>query len=69
MIHGKVPKARDFTNQRTHRNGVVDEDAYCKSGNKSKTGARVNHVFAMVKRLWGVTKVLYLVCSLETLVD
>jgi IS5 family transposase len=57
LIHGKAPKARDFTNQRTRRNGEIDEVARRKNRNKSKIRARVEHVFAVVKRLWGFTKV------------
>ncbi|MFP3556955.1 IS5 family transposase [Paraburkholderia sp. SIMBA_049] len=59
LIHGKAPKARDFTNKRTRRKGIVDEVARRKNRNKSKIRARVEHVFAVVKRLWGFTKVRY----------
>lgn len=59
LIHGKAPNARDFANQRTRRNGIVDEVARCKNRNKSRIRARVEHVFAVVKRLWGFTKVRY----------
>ena len=59
LIHGKAPKARDFTNQRTRRAREVDEVARGKNRNKSKIRARVEHVFAVVKRLWGFTKVRY----------
>lgn len=59
LIHGKAPKARDFTNKRTRRKGSVDEVARRKNRNKSKIRARVEHVFAVVKRLWGFTKVRY----------
>lgn len=59
LIHGKAPKARDFTNQRTRRNGAIDEVACRKNRNKSKIRARVEHVFAVVKRLWGFAKVRY----------
>ncbi|SAL06276.1 transposase [Caballeronia calidae] len=59
LIHGKAPKARDFTNQRTRRKDSVDEVARRKNRNKSKIRARVEHVFAVVKRLWGFTKVRY----------
>jgi hypothetical protein len=55
---GARPKARDFTNQRTRRAGEVDEVARGKNRDKSKIRARVEHVFAVVKRLWG-TKVRY----------
>jgi len=59
LIHGKAPKARAFTNKRTRRKGIVDEVARRKNRNKSKIRARVEHVFAVVKRLWGFTKVRY----------
>lgn len=51
LIHGKAPKARDFTNQRTRRAGIVDEVARRKNRHKSRIRARVEHVFAVVKRL------------------
>jgi IS5 family transposase len=59
LIASKAPQARDFTNQRTRRAGVVDEVERGKNRNKSKVRARVEHVFAVVKRLWGFTKVRY----------
>ncbi len=60
LIASKAPKARDFTNQRTRRaGGVVDEVERGKNRNKSKIRARVEHVFGVVKRLWGVGKVRY----------
>ncbi|MGF6368057.1 IS5 family transposase [Paraburkholderia sp. RAU6.4a] len=60
LIHSKAPRARDFTNQRTRRaGGEVDEVQRGKNRNKSKIPARVEHVFAVVKRLWGFTKVRY----------
>jgi IS5 family transposase len=58
LIHSKAPKARDFTNQRTRRaGGEVDEVQRGKNRNKSKIRARAERVFAVVKRLWGFTKV------------
>jgi IS5 family transposase len=60
LIHGKAPKAQDFTNQRTRKaGGEVDEVKRSKNRNKSKIRARVEHVFAVVKRLWGFAKVRY----------
>ena len=59
LIRGKAAKARDFTNQRSRRNGVVDEGIRSKNRNKSKIRARVEHVFGVVKKLWGFTKVRY----------
>lgn len=59
LIRGKAPKAKDFTNQRARYNGVVDEVARAKNRNKSRIRARVEHVFGVVKRLWGFGKVRY----------
>ena len=60
LIHSKAPQAKDFTNQRTRKpGGEVDEVKRRKNRNKSKIRARVEHVFAVVKRLWGFTKVRY----------
>jgi len=59
LIKDKAPQAKDFTNQRTRRAGLVDEVRRAKNRNKSKIRARVEHVFAVVKRLWGFTKVRY----------
>ena len=61
LIHGKAPRAKDFTNERVRRrkDGEVDEVKRAKNRNKSKIRARVEHVFAVVKRLWGFTKVRY----------
>lgn len=56
LIESKAPKAKDFTNQRTRRGGEVDEVQRGKNPNKSRVRARVEHVFAVVKRLWGFTK-------------
>jgi IS5 family transposase len=39
------------------RGGEIDEAERSKNHNKSKVRARVEHVFAVVKRLWGFTKV------------
>jgi IS5 family transposase len=59
LIESKAPRAKDFTNQRVRRAGEVDEAVRSKNRNKSKVRARVEHVFAVVKRLWGFTKVRY----------
>ena len=55
----KAPQARDCTNQRVRRGGEIDEVQRSKNRNKSKVRARVEHVFAVVKRLWGFSKVRY----------
>ena len=59
MIESKATNAKDFTNQRARKGGQVDETVRRKSRSNSKVRARVEHVFAVVKRLWGFTKVRY----------
>jgi IS5 family transposase len=61
LIRAKAPDAKDFTNERVRRrkDGPVDEVKRAKNRNQSRIRARVEHVFAVVKRLWGFTKVRY----------
>ena len=59
LIAGKAPNAKDFTNQRTRYAGIIDEAVRAKNRNKSKIRSRVEHVFGVVKRLWGFGKVRY----------
>lgn len=61
LIHSKAPQAKDFTNERVRqrKDEAADEVKRAKNRNKSKIRARVEHVFAVVKRLWGFTKVRY----------
>ena len=59
LISSKAPQARDFTNQRVRRGGEIDELERSKNRNKSRVRARVEHVFAVIKRLRGFSKVRY----------
>jgi transposase, IS5 family len=59
LIASKAPQAKDFTNQRVRWQGQIDEAARAKNRNKSRVRARVEHVFGVVKRLWGFAKVRY----------
>ena len=59
LIHSKAAKAKDFTNQRSRRKGIINEETRSKNRNKSRIRARVEHVFGVVKRLWGFGKVRY----------
>lgn len=60
LIAGKAPQAKDFTNERVrNRYGEVNEALRAKNRNKSRIRARVEHVFGVVKRLWGFNKVRY----------
>jgi IS5 family transposase len=59
LIREHAPQARDFTNQRVRKRGEIDQAERSRNRNKSKIRARVEHVFAVVKRLWGFAKVRY----------
>ena len=61
LIHGKSPRAKDVTNERVRgrKDEPADEVKRAKNRNQSKIRARVEHVFAVVKRLWGFSKVRY----------
>jgi IS5 family transposase len=60
LIASKAPRAKDFTNERVRNGrGQVDEATRAKNRSKSRIRARVEHVFCVVKRLWGFAKVRY----------
>lgn len=61
LITGRSPQAKDFTNERVRcrKDAPADEAKRTKNRNKSKIRARVEHIFAVVKRLWGFAKVRY----------
>jgi IS5 family transposase len=59
LIGARAPQARDFTNQRVRKDDDSREVKRSKNHNKSKVRARVERVFAVVKRLWGFSKVRY----------
>ena len=59
LIASKAPQAKDFTNQRSRFAGIIDEAVRAKNRNKSRIRSRVEHVFGVVKRLWGFGKVRY----------
>ena len=56
-----MTSSRDFTNERVRRcrDEPADAARRAKNRNKSRIRARVEHVFAVVKRLWGFAKVRY----------
>jgi len=56
LIESKAAQARGLTNQRVRKGGEMDGAERSKNRNKSKVRARVEHVFAVVKRLWGFAK-------------
>jgi IS5 family transposase len=59
LIHSKAPAAADRTNRRVRPGSPTEELERLINRAKSKVRARVEHVFAVVKRLWGFDKVRY----------
>ena len=59
LIHSKAPKAQDLSNQRVRKGSVTEALERLVNRAKSRVRARVEHVFGVVKRLWGFNKVRY----------
>jgi IS5 family transposase len=59
LIHRHAPKARDFTNRRYRYAGRVNETEKAKNRTKSQVRAKVEHVFGVIKRIFGFQKVRY----------
>ena len=58
-IQQAAPKAQDMTCKRTKFKNYVDEVAKKKNTTKSKVRAKVEHVFRILKRVFGFDKVRY----------
>ena len=59
LLRSKAPKAEDLSNQRVRKGSVTEELERLINRAKSRVRARVEHVFGVVKRLWGFDKVRY----------
>jgi transposase, IS5 family len=59
LIHSKAPNARDCTNQRVRPSSPTADIERMVNRSKSQVRSRVEHVFAVVKKLWGFGKVRY----------
>lgn len=59
IIQAAAPEAKDFTNRRVRKPDGDDEAERLRNRTKSKTRARVEHPFLVLKRLWGFAKVRY----------
>lgn len=59
VIRDCAPKAKDFTNRRYRHCGIVDELEKARNRTKSKVRAKVEHVFGVIKRVFGFAKVCY----------
>jgi IS5 family transposase len=58
-IRKKAPRAKDFTQARAYRNRPLTERETAANRTKSKTRAKVEHPFLVIKRLWGLAKARY----------
>ena len=59
LIQSKAPRAEDCTNQRVREGSVAADLERILNRVKSRVRSKVEHVFAVVKRLWGFGKVRY----------
>jgi len=59
LIHSKAPDAVDRTNRRVRKDSAIEGLERLVNRAKSRVRSRVEHVFAVVKRLWGFNKVRY----------
>jgi IS5 family transposase len=59
LIHRHAPRAKDFTNKRYRFHGKVNEVEKAKNRNKSRVRAKVEHVFGVIKNIFGFRKVRY----------
>jgi IS5 family transposase len=59
LIRQHVPKAQDFTNRRYRHGGKINEIEKAKNRTKSQVRAKVEHVFGVIKRVFGFQKVRY----------
>jgi transposase, IS5 family len=59
VIHKRAPRAKDFTNKKYRFNGRIDEVEKAKNRNKSRVRAKVEHVFGVIKNIFGFRKVRY----------
>jgi transposase, IS5 family len=59
LIRSKAPNAQDLSNKRVRKGSATEALERPINRSKSRVRARVEHVFAVVKRLWGFDKVRY----------
>jgi len=59
LIRGKAPKAQDFTNRTVRKDSPTEEIERMVNRAKSRVRSRVEHVFSVVKKLWGFSKARY----------
>src|ERR1700678_4730926 len=58
-VRAGAPRAKDFTNQRYRWGKRIDESVKATNRRKSSVRAKVEHVFGVIKRVFGFQKVCY----------
>jgi IS5 family transposase len=59
FIHKHAPHAKDFTNKRFRFLGQINEVEKAKNRNKSRVRVKVEHVFGVIKNIFGFRKTRY----------
>ena len=59
VIHQVAPEAKDFTQVKGHRYHTLTKAERAKNRNKSRVRSKVEHVFGVIKRVFGFAKVRY----------
>jgi IS5 family transposase len=59
VIHQCAQNAKDFTNRRYRYHGRVNEVEKAKNRNKSRVRAKVEHMFGVIKNIFGFRRVRY----------
>jgi len=59
VLHQHAPGATSFIHAKAHRHQPLSEDERARNRTKSKVRAKVEHVFLVIKRLFGWSKVRY----------
>ena len=59
VIRARAPRAKDFTNRKYRCRGRINEVEKAKNRTKSQVRAKVEHVFGVIKRVFGFQKVRY----------
>jgi IS5 family transposase len=59
VLHQHAPSAKSFIHTKAHRHQPLREDQRAKNRTKSKVRAKIEHVFLVIKRIFGFAKVRY----------
>jgi IS5 family transposase len=59
VIHARAPNAKDFTNRRYRFHGQIKQAEKAKNRKKSRVRAKVEHVFGVMKDIFGFKKTRY----------